>query len=177
MQLGHLADGFARGPDPVYLGPPLDYAPVWSADGHQVFFQSTRNGSPDLYVRSAVAGTPEEVLLKGPGPKAPTDVTADGRILLYNQGTATTWQIWYLPLAGDPTPRPFVQTTFEAREGSSRRTANGSPISRGSPAISRFICSRFPDRVSGSRCQPASASRCDGDGEGRSSSMSQGISD
>jgi Tol biopolymer transport system component len=63
------------------------------------------------------AGTLEEVLLKGRGPKAPTDVTADGRILLYNQGTATTWQIWYLSLVGDSTPQPFVQTTFEARDG------------------------------------------------------------
>jgi dipeptidyl aminopeptidase/acylaminoacyl peptidase len=97
--------------------PALDFAPIWSADGHRVFFQSTRGGSPDLYVRSVNAGTLEEVLLKGRGPKAPTDVTADGRILLYNQGTATTWQIWYLPLAGDSTPRPFVQTTFEARDG------------------------------------------------------------
>ena len=61
----------------------LDFYPVWSPDGRQIFFQSPRGKMPALYVRSVADGTPEERLLKGQElPAAPSDVSADGRVLL-----------------------------------------------------------------------------------------------
>jgi eukaryotic-like serine/threonine-protein kinase len=97
----------------------LDDNPVWSADGRQVFFQSTRNGAaPDLYVRSAVDGSPEQLVLKSGLPKLLSDVSADGHVLLYTMLTATlTSEIWSLRLDGDRTPRPFVQTPFNTDAG------------------------------------------------------------
>jgi Tol biopolymer transport system component len=101
--------------------PALDMFPIWSADGRQIFFQSPRvqGPAPNLYVRSVADGTPEELLLKSEWPKAPSSVSADGRVLLYtvnNSGTSS--EIWSLPLADDRTPRVFVKSSsFHATGG------------------------------------------------------------
>ena len=40
----------------------------------------------------------------------PSDVSPDGRVLLYHQGDELSIDLWYLSLVGDRTPRPFVET-------------------------------------------------------------------
>jgi len=103
--------------------PALDFSPVWSPDGRQIFFESPReNGpgnTPDVYVRSVADGTPEERLLKSRAGTAsvPSDVSADGRVLLYTVNNGTTSEIWSVPLTGERTPHPFVTSNFSARDG------------------------------------------------------------
>ena len=103
--------------------PALDFNPVWSLDGRQIFFESPReNGpgnTPDVYVRSVADGKPEERFLKSRAGTAsvPSDVSADGRVLLYNVLTGTTSEIWSVLLAADRTPHPFVTSNFNARDG------------------------------------------------------------
>jgi Tol biopolymer transport system component len=100
---------------------PADSDPIWSSDGRQLLFRSSRNGSLDIYSRSLSDGAIEQVLLHSPREtqewKDPSDVSADGRFLLYGRSTSPTLDLWYVPLAGDRTPRPFVGTTFDARDG------------------------------------------------------------
>ena len=103
--------------------PALDFSPVWSRDGRQIFFESPReNGpgnTPDIYVRSVADGTPEERLLKSRAGTAsvPSDVSADGRVLLYNVLTGATSEIWSVLLTGDRVPRLFLKSNFSARDG------------------------------------------------------------
>jgi Tol biopolymer transport system component len=101
--------------------PALDFSPIWSADGRQIFFQSPRVQGPaaNLYVRSVADGTPEELLFKSEWPKSPSAVSADGRVLLYTvNNTGTSSEIWSLPLTGDRSPRVFVKSSaFHARDG------------------------------------------------------------
>jgi len=101
--------------------PALDMFPIWSADGRQIFFQSPRvqGPAPNLYVRSVADGTPEEMLLSSDRPKAPSSVSADGRVLLYTvNNTGTSSEIWSLPLSGDHTPQVFVKSSsFHASGG------------------------------------------------------------
>jgi hypothetical protein len=103
--------------------PALDFNPVWSPDGRQIFFESPRDigpgNTPDVYVRSVADRTPEERLLKSRAGTAsvPSDVTPDGRVLLYNVLTGTTAEIWWVPLTGERTPHPFVKSNFSAHDG------------------------------------------------------------
>ena len=97
----------------------LDFSPIWSSDGRQIFFQWN---NANIYARSANDGEPEQLLFKGaPEMTYPSDVSPDGRVLLYTRSTTkstgSSVDLWYLPLAGDHTPRPFVQTTFDERDG------------------------------------------------------------
>jgi eukaryotic-like serine/threonine-protein kinase len=88
------------------FGSYVDQFPVWSPDGRQIAFASTRGG---MYVKAA-DGTGEEQLLARAG--RPFDWSRDQRYLLY--GTLepkTKSDLWVLPLArGAAGPVPFLVT-------------------------------------------------------------------
>jgi dipeptidyl aminopeptidase/acylaminoacyl peptidase len=104
-----------------------DGAPLWSPDGQQVFFTSTRPGTTDGASRAGVsvlmrkpvdASRPEELLLEatdGLGTIVPLAWSPDGGHLMLNRtlGAGGSRDVWVLPASGDRKPRPFVQTPAE----------------------------------------------------------------
>jgi eukaryotic-like serine/threonine-protein kinase len=87
--------------------------PVWSADGKRVIFASSSRSTYDLYEKPASGASGEELLLKSSENKFPTDVSPDGRFLLYNSvDPHTGHDIWVLPLQGARKPFPFLRTQF-----------------------------------------------------------------
>jgi len=92
----------------------LDFNPVWSADGRQIFYQSNNS---NIYSRSMIDGTPEQAVLTEPTMVYPSDVSPDGSVLLYTRATGPSTDLWYLSLGADRTPHAFVQTAFQERDG------------------------------------------------------------
>jgi Tol biopolymer transport system component len=94
-----------------------DIGPVWSPDGARIVFMSTRTGGGELFQRAA-DGTGNEVPLQNSaGASQPSDWSLDGRFLLYRkQDARTRYDIWALPLVGDRTAFPVVQTTSNERD-------------------------------------------------------------
>jgi Tol biopolymer transport system component len=77
----------------------LDETPVWSPDGREIAFASTRNGTADMFVKSSSGAGPERLLLELPGIQLPLDWSNDGRFLLYFSLTAGAPDLWALPLS------------------------------------------------------------------------------
>jgi len=98
----------------VTSAPALDFSPVWSADGRQIFYQSSASS---IYSRSVAEDTPEQAVLKEPTMIYPSDVSPDGSVLLYNRATGPTMALWYVPLGANRAPQPFVDTAFHERDG------------------------------------------------------------
>jgi Tol biopolymer transport system component len=92
----------------------LDFNPVWSRDGRQIFYQS---GSSTINSRSLAEGTPEQTVLREPTMIYPSDVSPDGSVLLYTRATGPSVDLWYVSLGADRTPQPFVQTAYNERDG------------------------------------------------------------
>ena len=89
---------------------------MWAPDGRRLFFQSTRTQVSDLFSR-APDGTAEEIIVVDGRPKAPTDISADGRLLLYNASDAgTPTDVWVVPLTGERTPHRVVNSAFDDRD-------------------------------------------------------------
>ena len=104
--------------------PALDFFPIWSGDGRRIIFASTRGASTDLYSKIVDDASAEELLFKSAQSKTPTDVSADGRFVLFTSSDPSTGaDIWALPLTGNRTPRPFVQSRFD--EGSGQFSPDG----------------------------------------------------
>ena len=96
----------------------LDTRPMWSPDGNQVIFGSTRNGVVDLFQRPASGAADEQPLLVTPQDKTALDWSPDGRLLLYStQNLNTGSDLWALPMTGERKPFPVVQTSFDEIEG------------------------------------------------------------
>lgn len=87
-----------------------DWFPVWSQDGSRIFFGSARMGSTTIFQKAGVA--PEEVFADsvqvGSVATYPTDVSQDGRLLLYMQSTRHGYDLGVIPLSGDRKPTPFL---------------------------------------------------------------------
>jgi Tol biopolymer transport system component len=93
--------------------PALNDNAVWSPDGEQIVFSSTRGGGVrNLYRKNVSGAEPEDLLLKTDRAKIPTDWSRDGEYLLYTEGPGP-WQVWALPLRGARTPMPYLQATFD----------------------------------------------------------------
>ncbi|MEO8435460.1 MAG: protein kinase, partial [Pyrinomonadaceae bacterium] len=95
----------------------IDFAPIWSPDGNRIVFASLRDGPPNLLQKVSNSAGNEEILLKSFIPKLPFDWSHDGRFIIYGViDPRTSWDLWVLPLAGDRTPIPFLQTDSDERQ-------------------------------------------------------------
>jgi eukaryotic-like serine/threonine-protein kinase len=104
--------------------PANDSSPVWSPDGSQIAFNSSRSGTNDIYVKSSTGGGNEELLLKSNNQKGPHDWSSDGRFIVYGEfDPKTSVDLWILPLFGDRKPSIFLQTPFVEQQG--RFSPNG----------------------------------------------------
>ena len=92
----------------------LDWNPVWSPDGRQIFYQSNASS---IYSRSVSDGTPEQAVLSERTMIYPSAVSPNGSVLLYTRATGPSTDLWYVSLGADRTPHPFTQTAFSERDG------------------------------------------------------------
>jgi len=92
---------------------------IWSPDGSQIVFSSTRKGHDDLY-RKLVSGAGAEELLYADGQsKVPTSWSPDGKAVMYDStdNPQTGYDLWVLPLEGERKPFPFLKTPFNESHG------------------------------------------------------------
>jgi serine/threonine-protein kinase len=106
---------------PLGPGTGSSQAAQWTPDGTHVVYRGTRQGTRNLY-RLAVdgSGMEERLTTKRGVIQTPTSVSADGRIILYEEvgpdepeGTG----IWVLRLDGDPTPHRLFPLPATGRDG------------------------------------------------------------
>jgi eukaryotic-like serine/threonine-protein kinase len=98
---------------------PFDHtAPVWSADGRLVYFNSDRNGEWDIYEKPSNGAGDETLLLRSSGTKTPCTVSHDGRFLIYAAADPATskFGLWALPLAGATKPFAILRTQANAAQ-------------------------------------------------------------
>jgi hypothetical protein len=84
--------------------------PVWSPDGRELVFSSTRKGTADLY-RKVVGGGAEELLFESPEHKFPKFWMQDGRSILFIDQQGKTF--YELPLAGQRKPAVLTKSEFD----------------------------------------------------------------
>jgi Tol biopolymer transport system component len=99
---------------------PQNYAPIWSPDGTQILFSSTRastNQTPKQLYRRAANGTGSDELLLTVGDDefvVPTSWSQDGRYVIFERTTRATvntvGDTWVLPLDGERRAFPLIES-------------------------------------------------------------------
>ncbi len=98
--------------------PAIDAGAIWSPDGSRIVFTSIRQGHPDLYQKSSSGGGSEGIVIQSVGTKYACDWSPDGRLVLFRDyGPESNFELWTVPMEGDPTPIPFIRTSFGVSDG------------------------------------------------------------
>ena len=91
--------------------------PLWSPDGH-IVFNSLREGVQNIYRRASDSNGGEHRLTRGPNNQRPLAVSADGRHLIFEEGTTdAAWNLMRLTLDGASSPEVLLKTPFDERNG------------------------------------------------------------
>ena len=121
------------------LDPGDDSHAVWSPDGSQIVYASRASGMKFTLLRKATtsAGIVEPLLSTTAGDFSSSGWSPDGEFILYtSQPLGGKNDLLALPLDGDRTPRPVVQTEHD--EGDGRFSPDGRWIAYVSDASGRF---------------------------------------
>jgi Tol biopolymer transport system component len=93
--------------------------PIWSPDGSQIVYSAQERGLQRIFRKRADGGGQEELLVKGDTNMAPSDWSADGKWVVYEQYEPQTRKrdLWLLPMSGDRVPVRYTQTPFDEFQG------------------------------------------------------------
>jgi eukaryotic-like serine/threonine-protein kinase len=91
-----------------------EVSPVFTRDGRRLVFTLAQPGQSSRIVSRALDRTGEDqVLLDDESIKSPSELTPDGRLLIYqSRASDATWDIWVLPVDGSGPARQFVASPF-----------------------------------------------------------------
>jgi dipeptidyl aminopeptidase/acylaminoacyl peptidase len=112
---------------PFTFGPSVNASPVWAPDAARIIFRTTRSGGfTEFYAKSAGGGGKEEPVLSQTVTRASSflssvmllsDWSPDGRHLLFSAMTSSDYDLWLVPLAGDPKPVSFLSARGDQLHG------------------------------------------------------------
>ncbi len=83
---------------------------VWTPDSRRIIYRGTRNGTRNIYWKSADgSGDEERLTTKADVIQTPASVSADGQWLVFTVQAGTGAVVWAMRLQSDRTPRQLVQ--------------------------------------------------------------------
>jgi serine/threonine protein kinase/Tol biopolymer transport system component len=114
-----------------------DMFPIWSRDGRRILFNSLRTIPPELFEIDADSTGNERQILKKPFPTIPSDVSANGALVIY-QGIhpATNSDVFALTVNGRHDDRPVLDS--HANEGHAMLSPDGSLLAYVSNESKRY---------------------------------------
>jgi len=96
------------------FGPVSNSSPLWSHDGKWIYYSSLRNGRYSLFRKLADGSSAEESLFTGDHDVFPTDISRDGKTVLFTESSNGRPGIWALPLAEPGKPYKVVDNGANA---------------------------------------------------------------
>jgi eukaryotic-like serine/threonine-protein kinase len=122
-----ITDLTRRSSAPFTFGPAVNSNPAWAPDGARIIFRTTRTGSVEFYAKSAGGGGKEEPVLSQTVARAVRlqsgvmvlwDWSPDGHNLLFSGTTSSDYDLWLVPLGGDPKPVILLSAPGDQWHGS-----------------------------------------------------------
>ena len=96
----------------------IDHSPMWTPDGVELIFSSERAGIRNLYRQRAESSDAVERLTQSANRQNASDVSADGRRVIFTETTLKTGDdVMQVELGGSHPVTPLIQSVFAERNG------------------------------------------------------------
>jgi len=97
------------------FAPGSEASSVFSPDESQVVFYSDRSGNGEFYRKASNGAGNDELVMTGMKTPYPDRWSNDGKYLLFeaDDGPKTKFDLWILPMTGDPKPFPYLNREFQ----------------------------------------------------------------
>jgi Tol biopolymer transport system component len=128
--LHHTSDGTKK---PLVKMKGNDNFPVWSPDGKELMFTSSRSGNYELYRKIVDGNEPERRVADLPSADYPRAWSPDGRSLIYTQAV-TGRDLFLLPLANGEPPATRLFPDIPAWQDAARISPGGKYVAYASNA-------------------------------------------
>jgi eukaryotic-like serine/threonine-protein kinase len=126
------------------------FGPVWSPDATQLLYAEARDGPPNVWLTKLDRSSQAERLTQSNLVEFPSDWTRDGKFAVtVRHDPKTDNDVWVLPMTGDRTPRPIVDTPFS--EFDARVSHDGRWLAYASNESGRYEVYVTPFPMSGER--------------------------
>jgi Tol biopolymer transport system component len=114
-----IADVERGGATRFTSAPGVNYGPVWSPTGDRILFSGDREGPRDFFMKPSNGATPEQSFYASKDVfKDSRSWSPDGKSMVFEQLDAkTNRDLWILTMEGTPTPKPYLQTSFNETFG------------------------------------------------------------
>ena len=120
--------------------------PVPSPDGSRFVFGSARDSPPNVYLKTIGSATEDERLTRSDLVDFPLDWSLDGQtVVFFRNDPKTGPDIWILPMVGDRTPKPIVNTPFTEWEAAVSPDGRWMAYSSNESGRSEVYVLRFPN--------------------------------
>jgi Tol biopolymer transport system component len=103
----------------------VDTAPLWSADGKRIAWESARDGIGQIYVKEAAGVGEEKLLLESQQNKAPVDWAPDNTLFYVEFDARFRFHIKKLTYPGDAKPSPVLDSKFQERSALAALSPDG----------------------------------------------------
>jgi serine/threonine-protein kinase len=95
--------------------PAFDRQPIWTSNGQQIVFSSTRAGAANLFSQPADGTRPAQRVTEGPSQHFPTSVTPDGTRVIFFEIANRGIDVAAAPLDGRHRHQSLLETSFVER--------------------------------------------------------------
>jgi len=90
-----------------------NHFPVWTPSSRRLAFRSNRGGPFNLYWQAVDGSDDAEQLTTSDHRQSPRSFSPDGKLLAFDERRPESGlDIWILPMEGDRSPEPYLQTRF-----------------------------------------------------------------
>jgi serine/threonine protein kinase/Tol biopolymer transport system component len=110
-----ILDMTRQTPSKFTTGPGFEASPVWSLGGGTILYRTTLgNGVPGGIFEKSATGAGEEKLFYNAAVNGPSQISPDGKWLLFfaNPAGESVQDIFVLPMSGEKKPQAIVQSPF-----------------------------------------------------------------
>jgi Tol biopolymer transport system component len=151
-----LIDVAGSGRTRITAEPSDEVEVVWSPDGQQLIFASSRRGPVNLYMKAVSGGGSEQLLFESPLYDIPWQWSDTGPFVFFTRSDPKSGtDLWLSPTTGDGPPRPLTRTKFAENYPQLSRDGRWLAYTSDESGANEIYVQPFPS--SGSQWQVSSA--------------------